>query len=172
MEYVSTHVTDELKEIARALRHEAEGSESSSFYLRAKLLGDFSGLCKKGFLRLMEEGFHREQAQLRVDVLRSNPDIRAFSAWWRPGLRKNFMKSMSDRKHQEMKDLEKEQQQLRLKPLWCLRALREGVFQNLLGTEELGLRSRVDHLGRAGCPYHRKHHKEVQLSGTNLGKVF
>ena len=74
MESTSTVVSDELYEIAKFLRDKASECESG-LGLRAKLLRDMSGLCKKGWLRLMEEGFHRAEAQRRVDELRSDPDI-------------------------------------------------------------------------------------------------
>ena len=37
-----------------------------------------SGLCKKGWLRLMEEGFHQAEANQTVNRLRADPAIRFF----------------------------------------------------------------------------------------------
>ncbi len=69
-------VSDELKTIAKHLRDLADECENS-FALKAKLMKDLSGLCKKGWLRLME-GFHRAEIRQRIAVLREDPAIKGF----------------------------------------------------------------------------------------------
>lgn len=77
MEASSPVVTDELRTISKFLRDQADDCESS-FSLRAKLLRDMSDLCKKGWSRLMEVGFHQHKVSRRVSQLRADPAVQEF----------------------------------------------------------------------------------------------